>query len=742
MVSISPYYTGKEPRDTLAYVMQFPNPFDSQNDEVLSQTLQVKAARNMFMRIYKTSDENEDKQVIPQISEDSVKWLHDGLTDHQREESIEKKEFFKVVISSVLFTIKQELGMEYFLLQSRDKDEIFCKILVSESWLREKAIETEYQLQFKAKKDKHKEDFQQVPPFGPASLLATSEKNKGLFKLYDESDVECEEKGSLFTQADRARIVIEQLLSRLDLHALKNYGVMTEDFCIHLEAPLENLKAKWANFGALFKSQPLNEIRSYFSEKISLYFAWIGTYLSFMIITAVLGLFTFIGITVCNRVYGEDNEGTQIIQVAFAVFLAFWASSFDQFWTRKEKTLAWTWGTINLSSKEVQRPEFEGEFTRDEVTGKMKVVPIMSMKNKLKSATSYSCILLFITIVIIAVAAIFILRVIMTDLALGILGKLVPAFLNAIQIRVLNMVYGKVAVKLNDWENHETENLYNDNLALKLFLFKFVNSYAGLFYLAFLKGPVEGGECEINCMGPLGFQLMVIFITNLCLNGLELGMPLLKWKLKMRSENKKIEASATLDPSIRKDLYKVEKDSKLEPYESPLEDYMEMAIQFGYVALFGASYPLIGIFALTEIILEVRVDAWKLCWLTRRPDPNRSENIGVWKQIIITIAYFGAITNTGIVVFTSGLFYDWSKLNQVLIFVILEHFLLLGMYVISVIVPDIPHVVTDGLNWTQRIVTEKQLSWKENAKEVKAEFNTSTGMERFLIEKKDIRYHE
>ena len=468
-----------------------------------------------------------------------------------------------------------------------------------------------------------------------------------------------------------------------------------------------------------------------------------------MIIAAVFGIFAYVGIILSNSLADnekdEDNLGTQTIQLAFSVFLAFWASGFDQFWTRREKGLAWKWGTTNLTSQEIQRPEYEGDFMRDELTGKMKIMPSKTLKNKMRTTFTYSCVIVSILVVVIAVVGIFTLKYYMNESKdWKHLSGIAPALLNAIQIKVLNILYGFLAVKLNDFENHETENLYNDNLALKLFLFKFVNCYSGLFYIAFIKYYLEPqdpnddkAECLHGCMGLLGYQLMVIFMTNMFLNVIELGLPWFKWKLKLRSENKKIAVAAASDSSIRTNLYPVEVNSKLEPYESPLEDYMEMCIQFGYVALFGASFPLIAVLASIEIILEIRVDAWKLCTLTRRPDPNRSENIGVWKQIIVTIAYFGAITNAGIVVFTSQSFSDWSSFHQVLLFIALEHFLLLGMYVISILVPDVPTEVTDGLNWMNRIVTEKNLS-KENTRVKTAEFSTSRGDERFRITDNDL----
>ena len=50
-----------------------------------------------------------------------------------------------------------------------------------------------------------------------------------------------------------------------------------------------------------------------------------------------------------------------------------------------------------------------------------------------------------------------------------------------------NYLYGLLAVKLNNWENYRTVTAYEDALVLKTSCFYFVNSYATLFYIAFLK---------------------------------------------------------------------------------------------------------------------------------------------------------------------------------------------------------------------------------------------------------------
>ena len=46
---------------------------------------------------------------------------------------------------------------------------------------------------------------------------------------------------------------------------------------------------------------------------------------------------------------------------------------------------------------------------------------------------------------------------------------------NAVFIKTSNFLYLKLAVALNNWENHRTETEHSDNLIIKSFLFTFMN---------------------------------------------------------------------------------------------------------------------------------------------------------------------------------------------------------------------------------------------------------------------------
>jgi hypothetical protein len=60
------------------------------------------------------------------------------------------------------------------------------------------------------------------------------------------------------------------------------------------------------------------------------------------------------------------------------------------------------------------------------------------------------------------------------------------------------------------------------------------------------------------------------------------------------------------------------------------QDYSEMAIQFGYTTMFVAAFPLATVMAFVNNYVEIRVDAWKLCQVCRRPEPRSAEDIGTW----------------------------------------------------------------------------------------------------------------
>ena len=89
----------------------------------------------------------------------------------------------------------------------------------------------------------------------------------------------------------------------------------------------------------------------------------------------------------------------------------------------------------------------------------------------------------------------------------------------------------------------------------------------------------------------------------------------------------------------------------LNPYETPFADYQELTLQFRYVTLLIAAFPLVPFLALLNNLIVVWVDAIKVCIQSRRSIVNCLQDIDTWLTIFTISSYIG-ITNSGVLIFT------------------------------------------------------------------------------------------
>jgi hypothetical protein len=66
-------------------------------------------------------------------------------------------------------------------------------------------------------------------------------------------------------------------------------------------------------------------------------------------------------------------------------------------------------------------------------------------------------------------------------------------------------------------------------------------------------------------------------------------------------------------------------------YDGTFADHLEMFIQLGYVVLFSSAFPMAAFCALINNLIEIRSDAFKLCFTFQRPFGQRVSNIGTWQ---------------------------------------------------------------------------------------------------------------
>ncbi|XP_028849870.1 anoctamin-7-like isoform X3 [Denticeps clupeoides] len=474
--------------------------------------------------------------------------------------------------------------------------------------------------------------------------------------------------------------------------------------------PRQVLFQYWARWTKWYKYQPLDHIREYFGEKIAIYFAWLGFYTTWLVPAALVGTFVFIsGIIsmgsntpakeICNSGgrylmcplcetcspwnlsdicpmakvgYLFDHPGT----VFFSVFMSFWAVTFLEYWKRKNATLAHHWDCMDFQEVEERpRPEFAAmapAMEHNPVTGVKE--PYFPEKARIsRMLTGSMVIVIMLCVVMIFLVTVIIYRSIVSVMMFetgssvlrtqaGNIANISSSMVNLALILLMGQVYTALAEQLTKWEMHRTQTQYEDAFTFKVFVFQFVNFYSSPFYVAFFKGRFVGypghygtlfgmrnEDCGPGgCLIELAEQLFVIMVGKQLINNVqEFVIPKLKaWKQKKSMASVK-KSQESHDPR------RWEKDYELIECEGLFEEYLEIVLQFGFITIFVAAFPLAPLFALLNNWAEVRLDAHKFVCEYRRPVAERAQNIGVWFIILEALSHLSVIVNAFLIAFTS-----------------------------------------------------------------------------------------
>uniref|UniRef100_A0A8D2Q5J7 Anoctamin n=1 Tax=Varanus komodoensis TaxID=61221 RepID=A0A8D2Q5J7_VARKO len=475
------------------------------------------------------------------------------------------------------------------------------------------------------------------------------------------------------------------------------------------------LYREWAHPKNILKLQPLDLVRKYYGEKIGIYFAWLGFYTQMLVLAAVVGLGCFLYgyFTKDNCTWSQEvcdpNIGGKIIMcpqcdrectywnltitcesskklcifdsfgtLVFAVFMGIWVTLFLEFWKRRQAELEYEWDTVEFLEQEEQvRAEYEAKCHHvvvNEITQNKSVV------------LGFQILLIIASVIGIIVYRLSVFLVFSAKLPRHINGTeaikkyLTPqtatsvsaSVISFIIIMILNMIYEKVAIMITDFELPRTQTDYENSLTMKMFLFQFVNYYSSCFYIAFFKGKFVGypgdpvywlgkyrnEECDPGgCLLELTTQLTIIMGGKAIWNNIQ--EVLFPWLKNLLGRCCAAKSSEKIVPRWEQD-YHLQPIGKLGLFY----EYLEMVIQFGFVTLFVASFPLAPLLALINNLLEIRVDAWKITTQFRRMVPRKAQDIGAWQPIMQGIAILAVVTNAMIIAFTSDmiprLVYYWS----------------------------------------------------------------------------------
>ncbi len=547
--------------------------------------------------------------------------------------------------------------------------------------------------------------------------------------------------------AHRIRL-IESLI--VDRHEHGGAEVQVETLCaqrkvrmfyaVHDRFHVALLTRRWIKHAGF--RQPLNKVRKYLGEKIGFYFAFVGFYTMWLVLPAVLGILVFGYGFIAD---GDLSRSDTILTPYYALFLAVWMALFLEFLKRYQCSLAFQWDMSKFESNERSRGGYRGTdafgfytsagFVRLNPAGYGDLgVPLRNVpKEKYSSGAwrrtkefiSYAVMGFAVFVSLLASAGCLSLRAHLARVVDGAFepdfdptrvrwGTIAAGIVMGFTIVILNAVFSSIAWSLNRWENHRTTTEFEDKLVFKLFWFKFINSYTSLFYTAFLKEQnilqafwgIED-RCIPDCFSELGYQLASVMITGQIIGQfVEVGYPYL-YSLVKRSRSEweggggagGDEASSSAGGAVVGGLRYYEKQGTLTPLVSTVDEYSELVLQLGYVALFAVAFPLGALLALFNNLIEIRSDAHKLLRVARRPLYQGASDIGPWYHLILFIGLLAVVSNASLIAFSSESFASTyfpegiTTTNRWVVAVTAEHLVFALMLAIEYFTPDTPATV-------------------------------------------------
>ena len=137
-----------------------------------------------------------------------------------------------------------------------------------------------------------------------------------------------------------------------------------------------------------------------------------------------------------------------------------------------------------------------------------------------------------------------------------------------------------------------------------------------------------------------------------------------------------------------------------------LEDFASSIILYGYTTLFISAFPLAACLSLMNSIVEMRIVAWQLCYVYRRPMPRGAQNMGIWYNIMEFMTLVAVVVNAGLIAFTGNTNYE--PVIRVWIFVGISVLVLGVKFFVAAIIPDVPSDVAIQLKraefFTQKVI--------------------------------------
>ena len=276
------------------------------------------------------------------------------------------------------------------------------------------------------------------------------------------------------------------------------------------------------------------------------------------------------------------------------------------------------------------------------------------------------------------------------------------------------------------WPQH---SLYDKTLIVKIFSFRFLNSFLALYYYAFADLGILRLSTSVASFLIIGSAFR-FFIYTVCPTLYRKAVD----KVTQRKGSKAIRDGLAAEAAAEAANSAADEEAgSVHRRHKPLsvshswvesahlqydtfEDYCALVIQFGYVSFFTVAFPLAPLCALLTNIVEIRAGAYKLLHVFRRPLAVRATGIGVWLTVLQVMSITAVLTNCALIGFTSQQVDNWvpnvSSGTKILIIFVFEHVVIAVKYIIHSCMLSVPREVRVAEQKEKLDADKRHIQWQ------------------------------
>lgn len=199
-------------------------------------------------------------------------------------------------------------------------------------------------------------------------------------------------------------------------------------------------------------------------------------------------------------------------------------------------------------------------------------------------------------------------------------------------------------------------------------------------------------QCQIAAVLNLRTYFAIQIFTEIAF--LVIGIALTKWEI-WKEQKKVMEDSDEESEGYSLLQY----SAKCWKYEynnwggSLVEDYLDIGISYAVVVCFGIVTPVMALIATVAFMMSYRLRIYRALYVAQRPNPGTSSGLGVWLSIFSYINTVAVVCNGALSAFFFYPSRNWPLYKQLLVFVVIEHGVLILRQAVDFLVPDEPEDV-------------------------------------------------